>query len=69
MLGSTGYGGGRQNFQGMVPDGNTTVTVEMINGARHTARVIDNVFSITVPKGAVALIDKNAAGNTVRSRL
>jgi hypothetical protein len=69
MRGTTGYGNGSQNIQGMVPDGNTTVTVEMIDGTRHTARVIDNVFSITVPKGAVALVDKNAAGQIVRFRL
>jgi hypothetical protein len=54
---------------GPVPDGNATAIVVVADGADRTATVVDDVFSIDVPRGARTLIDTSAAGHLVRQRL
>lgn len=62
-------GGGRNTYVGLVPDGNPTVAVLLATGAVETVPVVDNVYSFTTRGRAVALIDKNAAGQLVRFAL
>jgi hypothetical protein len=63
---ATAFGDGTQLLVGLVPDGNATVTVEMASGATRTARVIDNVYSVYLPRGSATVVDRNAAGRRVR---
>lgn len=63
---ATWYGDGSQTIVGLVPDGNTRVTVLVRGGRRVSAPVVYNVYSIYVPPHPVALLVRNAAGRTVR---
>jgi hypothetical protein len=47
---------------GLVPDGNTTVTLTLATGARQHVSVIDNVVRATLPTGPVTVAFRNAAG-------
>ena len=51
-----------ETMNGLVPDGNATVTVLLAGGGRRVVPVIDNVWEVTVPRRIVALVDRNAAG-------
>jgi hypothetical protein len=54
---------------GLVPDGNTSVTVLVAGGARRTAPVVDNVWALTVPSGPATLLVKDAGGHVVHAAL
>ena len=54
-----------ETVQGLVPDGNPTVTVMLAGGATRTVPVIDNVYSVTATEKVVSVIAKDAAGHGV----
>jgi hypothetical protein len=59
-------GGGSSGWvDGIVPNGNPTVTIVLSNGKRVTVPVVHNLYAAALKAHAVALIDKNAAGQTV----
>lgn len=59
--GSAGSGPLTVNVSGLVPDGNSSVTVALANGSTVVAPVIDNVYSVTVTD-PVEVIAKNVNG-------
>ncbi len=67
--GGSSIGNGEQTLNGLVPDGNRTVTVVMASGARIRLPVIDNVYETTVRGHIVALIDRDVTGRSVRHSL
>lgn len=69
ILGGTTSNGRETTLAGLVPDGNSTVTVVLAGGARKTFPVIDNVFEITVPGRIVAMIDRDIRGKVVQRSL
>ncbi len=58
-----------KTIEGLVPDGNPTVSVTLPHGASLVTRVTDNVYSMSVPANALALVVRDAAGQIVRFRL
>ena len=54
-----------ETISGLVPDGNSTVTVLLAGGGRRTVPVIDNAWEVTVPRQIIALVDRNAAGRLI----
>lgn len=69
MITTTGSAPHRETVWGLVPDGNPSITVVLAGGATRTVRVIDNVYSITLTRRAVAVIAKNARGRQVTIRV
>jgi hypothetical protein len=67
--GGSSIGNGEQTLNGLVPDGNCTVTLVLSSGARVQAPVIDNVYEATAHGRIVAIIDHNATGRLVRHTL
>jgi hypothetical protein len=70
--GFTGTGtvvGHEMTLEGMVPDGNRTITVVLANGKRQTTRVVDNLFEVAVPGRIVAIIDRTTTGRVERHAL
>lgn len=59
-------GGGETTFVGLVPDGNSSVTVVMANGDRKTFPVIENAYEFTVRGRVVAMINRGIHGRVVR---
>jgi hypothetical protein len=47
---------------GLVPDGNTSVTLTVATGAQQQVSVVDNVVRATVLAGPVTVAFRNAAG-------
>lgn len=69
-----GFAGGSaganwQMLEGIVPDGNPTVSVVLANGETKRVPVVDNVYSVTAHGGLTALIVRNSAGHLRRIRL
>jgi len=60
---------GHRTIDGLAPDGNSAVSVLLPGGGVRTARVLDNVYSITVPADARSVVLQNASGRIVRFRL
>jgi hypothetical protein len=56
-------------LEGIVPDGNPTVSVVLSNGQIKRVPVVDNVYSLTVHGKPIALIVRNSAGHLRRVRL
>jgi len=54
---------------GLVPDGNASVSITLLDG--HTVRAIvsDNVYSVETPDTPVTITDLDSAGQTVVSKL
>ena len=67
--GGNTFGNGEQTINGLVPDGNRTVTLVMASGPRIRASVTDNVYEAIVHGRIVAIIDHDAAGRLVRHAL
>lgn len=57
-------GDGTETVMGLVPDGNTSVSVVMSDGSVDQASVVDNVYSITVSGVPAKLIAKDVSGVT-----
>jgi hypothetical protein len=66
--GGSSIGNAEQTIDGLVPDGNRTVTLVLATGARISVPVTDNVYEATVHGRVIAIIDRNAAGRVVRHR-
>jgi hypothetical protein len=47
---------------GLVPDGNTSVTLTFATGTQRRVAVVDNVLRVTAPAGPVTVAFRNAAG-------
>lgn len=47
---------------GLVPDGNTSVTLTFAAGTQRRVAVVDNLLRVTVPAGPVTVAFRNAAG-------
>jgi hypothetical protein len=67
--GGSSIGNGERTINGLVPDGNRTVTLVLSSGARVQAPVIDNVYEATVHGRIVAIIDHNSTGRLVHHTL
>lgn len=61
--------GHEMTLEGMVPDGNRTITVVLANGKQQTTRVVDNLFEVTVPGRIVAIIDRTTTARVERHSL
>ena len=57
-----GQSGGPAILFGLVPDGNTSVTLTFATGTQRRVAVVDNILRVTVPAGAVTVAFRNAAG-------
>jgi hypothetical protein len=64
--GGSSIGSAEQTINGLVPDGNRTVTLVLASGAQIRVPVTDNVYEATVHGRVVAIVDRNAAGQVVR---
>jgi len=60
---------GSRTLVGLVPDANTSVTVQPAGGHPLTARVFENVWKLTIPTAPATLLVKNSAGQSVRATL
>lgn len=70
FVGAGTSGAHEQTVAGLVPDGNRTVTLVLADGSRRTVPVVDhNVYEATVRGRVVAIINRDAAGRTVRRKL
>jgi hypothetical protein len=66
---AVGSGGHKTTIDGLVPDGNATVTLVLASGALHSVPVVDNVFEATVRGRVGAIIDRDIHGRVVRKAL
>jgi hypothetical protein len=69
LNGGGSSGNGEQTIDGLVPDGNPTVTLVMASRRRIDAPVSDNVYEATARGRIVAVIDRDATGRVVRHTL
>jgi len=69
LIGGSTSNGNETTFEGLVPDGNPTVTLVLANGTRQTFPVTDNVYEATVHRRVVAVIDRDIDGRRVRTAL
>jgi hypothetical protein len=69
ILAATTSNGDETTLAGLVPDGNPTVTVVLAGGQERLARVIDNVFEITVRGRVAAMFGRDIHGKVVRTPL
>jgi hypothetical protein len=60
---------GTRIIEGLAPDAIRSVSVQLPGGGFRTARVIDNVYTITVPATDRWIFLRRAAGRPVRLRL
>jgi hypothetical protein len=67
--GASSIGNAEQTINGLVPDGDRSVTLVLASGARIPVPVTDNVYEATVRGRVVAIVDRNAAGQVVRHRV
>ena len=58
---------GTYTLYGLVPDGNASVTISLVDGASFSAPVKDNVYSIQVPGPPAAISDVDADGTNAIS--
>lgn len=69
FIGGSTSNGPETTFEGLVPDGNQTVTLVLSDGTRETFPVTDNVYEATVHGQVVAVINRDIAGRIVRTPL
>lgn len=72
---STGFIGGSTSngvettLEGLVPDGNPTVTLVLANGARKAFPMTDNVYEATFKGRVVAVVNRDIHDRVVRTTL
>lgn len=54
-------------FEGLVPDGNATVTLVLGDGTREAEPVTENVYEATVHGRVVAIVNRDIYGRVVRT--
>jgi hypothetical protein len=69
FIGGSTSNGRETTFEGLVPDGNRTVTLVLADGSHKTFPVTDNVYEATVRGRVVAIINRDIHGRIVRTTL
>jgi hypothetical protein len=68
-MGTVGAPGGLHYVWGLVPDGNTTVSITAADGTSMTAPVVDNVYLIGSHLSLESISFRNTAGVMTRTPL
>jgi hypothetical protein len=70
IIGGGTSDGHQQSISGLVPDGNSTITLVLADGTRKTVPVVDhNVYEATVSGQIIAIINRDITGHVHRRAL